>query len=328
MKILISFLVALFFLQITNHSHAMELPHNSDNEVVTNKKSSVELTKEAQNILREIDLPDSSNLKLHKKFKNTCSKYVSNKNDKESKQLLTNIKNYLDQGANPNLAFDVLKSESPTNKHYDFIKLLLKYNADHNFSCPEIDLPPPLFYLCNHNQDKLIKLLLLDHANTNIKFVDKFGNQLTALSSALGRLQDDEFKPNSTIIELLLIYGANPNIVFNNNDDETPLFEWKNTLETVLLLIEFGADINAQNTKKMTVLMNFVDCFTSWKDANQQDNHEKKIKENMEIIKLLLYLEVNTTFHDFGRVNVIDEFDDFDKVKKLTLELYKRKTGH
>lgn len=126
----------------------------------------------------------------------------------------------------------------------DIIALLLRHKAKINFSESTDPFPrtshadDPLHLAIKNGHYETAKLLLQNGANPNAKYF--LGSELNLISPA-----------SIKFMELLLKYGADPNVC--DRSGLTPLMKacrHPNGLETALLLISFGANVNAWSTER------------------------------------------------------------------------------
>jgi ankyrin repeat protein len=138
------------------------------------------------------------------------------------------VKLLLKHGANPNPKKSVDYSpihEAFINKNYQIIDLLIKYGVDKMHLLN--------MYIWFDNFEDIEPLIIKNKYLINQKNTDYYTPLMCAASQ-------NKIK----IVELLLKYGANPNI--NNYSNRSPLFEavYHQNYDMVKLLIENGADIN------------------------------------------------------------------------------------
>jgi len=214
----------------------------------------------------------------------------------------------LEKRANVNAV--VTNGDTPLNRacYYNYPKivgLLLEYSANPNIANKNGETP--LYRACRENNLEIVRLLLDKGANVNVVVADGFYKGESAfywacvhrdldmvrillekVRSELGQSGAQEFinkvdngnTPlktaylfhNLKMVELLLEYGANPNIA--DKDDSIPL-NWacyENNLELVRLFLKYGAkeSVNKANKDGYTPLNRA--CFS----------------DNLDIVKLLL----------------------------------------
>ena len=100
--------------------------------------------------------------------------------------------------------------------YLEFIKLLVKHNADVNLKNNE-EVTFPLKEACSYGCLDIITFLLKSNADPNLQ--DKFGN--TALHLKIRRFTNALKKQNAAIIQTLIHYGASETI--KDNSGKTPL---------------------------------------------------------------------------------------------------------
>jgi len=164
-------------------------------------------------------------------------------------------------------------------RHADLVEFLLQNEADANFHAEKSD-PPIVIAVCKGNK-KITELLLEYHVDVHMKWKDK-----TLLCSAFS----DPYAMNFGVIQLLLEHGADANQKIGNEKKkdvsfyETPLhravrFQPEIALQLVTLLLKFGADVTAKNSRQQTPLdfslnkYNHIGFF-----ANQKVKHDILIK--------------------------------------------------
>lgn len=165
----------------------------------------------------------------------------------------------LENGADVN-TIDISESSLLTSicvtNNLEIIKLIVKYGADINFK--REDGYTPLNAACNGNENIEVMKLLLDN-NANINTKDEYGNTI---------LHEVSEYRNAEKARLLLENGAKKYINTKNNDGNTPLYccyvirdicetiEWEidTYIDTIKVLLEYGADINMKNNNGNTLL--------------------------------------------------------------------------
>ncbi|KAK3869994.1 hypothetical protein Pcinc_024735 [Petrolisthes cinctipes] len=131
---------------------------------------------------------------------------------------------------------------SAEHGYTEMMKVLLKHNAQVNFNIPpEFDddfptdaLDEPLRLALKHDHHDATRLLLEHGANPNTRYF--FGSEINLVNPL-----------NTQLLHILLSYGANPNA--HDRQGFTPIMKCcrlQQGLESVLLLISFGADVNAR----------------------------------------------------------------------------------
>ncbi len=126
--------------------------------------------------------------------------------------------------------------------HLEIVELLLQYNADVN--AIKRTGRTALIMACMRGRMEIVKLLIENGANVN----QGISSGLTPLITAAGSTQTE-------IIKLLIDSGADPtNVLFNRY-----LFQ-KNIVE---LLIEYGADVNAIDSRGQSAIMRAIEQDTN-----------------------------------------------------------------
>ncbi|XP_042222583.1 transient receptor potential channel pyrexia-like isoform X3 [Homarus americanus] len=131
---------------------------------------------------------------------------------------------------------------SAEHGYIEMMEVLLKHEAHVNFNIPpeiEEDFPTdafdePLRLAIKHDHFEAAKVLLEHGANPNTRYF--FGSEVNLVNPL-----------NTQLLHLLLSYGANPNA--RDRQGFTPMMKCcrlQQGLEAVLLLISFGADVNAR----------------------------------------------------------------------------------
>ena len=132
---------------------------------------------------------------------------------------------------------------------YDLAELFLDMGADINIKNPRGETS--LYIVCSQS-DKTIDLLrLLLSRGPNINEIIRFG-AATALLGALGNWRNGFEKT-----KILLEHGADPNLGEQNDNKPLQKAATEN-IDTVRILLEYGADINATNITGATAL--FFSC--------------------------------------------------------------------
>jgi len=156
-----------------------------------------------------------------------------------------NIRNYLDQGGNPNAReHDIRHAQSLlscafNSNNQELAIMLITKGADINLkndSLGETSLHRAVLY----DWKDVVELLIAKGANVNAK--DKYG------STPLYRVQSKQ------VAQLLIAQGADVKV--KNNYDETPLHRvaYRGKPDLIELLITQGADVNAKNKDGETPL--------------------------------------------------------------------------
>lgn len=189
--------------------------------------------------------------------------YLRNTRNSET---LNRMRFLLEKGANPNLLSENHRKNSAFHAALDLefltpaIILLLEFGADPNQ--PDGKGYGSLFRVINRNDIAAIRLLL--EANTDPNQIVS-STQYTALMAAIHAKKGKE-----EIVELLLDFGANPDLTYTNITPLTSAVIAQNPI-LIKLLVQYGADINE---KALLILVS----------GN---------KPNISIVKLLIKLGAN-----------------------------------
>ena len=156
----------------------------------------------------------------------------------------------------------------------NIIKLLLDRGADPNL-LNENGLSPLHHYLDIDNDNNIYIMKLLLDAGTDSNLLDNVGNSL--LHYAVD-LDSEEIE----VIELLLKYEANPNLLDDEGESRLNTSILDNRLQTCRLLLQYEADPNLQDPDGYSALHIFL----------QQVSLTNVIPEReiLDVIKILLDL--------------------------------------
>lgn len=151
----------------------------------------------------------------------------------------------LDNGANPD-NFSLHKACYFNNE--PIVKLLLNYNANPNIQDEYDNIP--LHYVCKFNNKQIAKLLLDNKADPNIP--NGYG-KVPLISS----YESTYFETKIDVMKLLLDYGANPTIRYNNLETTTILHDAckQCNIEIIKLLLDYGVDPNILDNNENTPLL-------------------------------------------------------------------------
>lgn len=153
---------------------------------------------------------------------------------------------------NKSLLLIISSTLSKSKSTVETVKILIKHGANVNFK-EETGRTSLMFTVfgvrTNISCNETVELLLKNNANVN----EQDNEGLTPLHLAAGRCEDID------TMELLLKYGANPNITntFGHTCIGPVLFrpKFKNREKFIELLIEYGCDIDIKDKKGLTMIV-------------------------------------------------------------------------
>lgn len=219
--------------------------------------------------------------------------------DKETLELLCEYGANLNCGIGPApLSYAIEKG------HLDLVPFLLEKNADPNITGKN---RAPLWWICDikdHNEKlKIIKLLLENKADINL--IDgtstpligalcydyKYDVSIMLENGANPNIITDTTalhcavrEGNLQIVQLLLKYGADPNL--QDHKGNTPIFEAKGE-ELMQLLLDNKANIHTTNNGNLNVLQYKMHNQT-YENRRMIKIIQKHLKKNKQMVKILL----------------------------------------
>ena len=232
----------------------------------------------------------------------------------------------------------LMEALSGRNPDIEEVRLLLSKGADVNLKVDNEEQPSALFVAATRNNADLVDLLLTHDADVNVK--NKY--ESTPLHEAIANSrhdEDDEGKHQSLkIVQSLLDKGADFNSVgrLAQLPPLTLAITESSPPQIVLLLIERGANINAQSEYKVTALMAAINrgdidiiktLLVKGAEVNAQDKNgdsallrpaPSRDKKN-EILQLLLSNGADPRLVDNNGRNVLMKASDLeeDVIKRL-----------